>query len=74
MNEGHDIKIKLYVLGLLFAMNCPAFFFSHPVSMNVQPNGTGSFVMMLENVNGVQALDINRGARPELREKTILSS
>jgi|GEM_PF-4482139 len=65
------MKIKLYVLGLLFAMNCPAS--SHPVSMISQPNGNGSLVMMVENVNGVRALDIDR-ARPELQEKNILPS
>ncbi len=58
MNEGPDMKIRLYLLGLLFAMKCPAF--SHPVSMSIQPNGNGSFVMMLENVNGVRALDLDR--------------
>jgi hypothetical protein len=58
----------------MFAMNCPAFSYSHPASMSIQPNGNGSVVMTEENVNDVQALDIDRGARPELQEKNILSS
>jgi len=52
------VKIKLYLLGFLFAMSCPAFSFADPVSMSIQPNGQGSFVLIGENVNGVQSLDI----------------
>ncbi len=50
--------IKLCLVGLLFAMNCPAFSFADPVNMSILPNGNGSFVLVGENVNGVQSLDI----------------
>jgi hypothetical protein len=52
------VKIKLYLLGLLFVVSCPALSHADPVRMSIQPNGQGSFVMTGENVIGVQALDV----------------
>ncbi len=52
------VNIKLYLLGLLLVMSCPALSNADPVRMNIQPNGQGSFVMTGENVIGVQTLDV----------------
>ena len=54
-----NVKIKLYLLGLLFAVSCPALSHAEPVRMSIQPNGQGSFVMTGENVIGVQTLDVD---------------
>lgn len=55
---GHAVKLKLYMLGLLLVMGCPALSFADPVRMSIQPTGKGSFFLTGENVIGVKALDI----------------
>ncbi|MGC1456607.1 MAG: hypothetical protein WA946_15590 [Nitrospirota bacterium] len=50
--------LHLPLLGLLLVVICPALSFADAVTMSIQPNGQGSFVMTGENVIGVQALDI----------------
>jgi len=52
------VKIKLYLLGLLLAISCPAHAYADTVKMSIQPNGRGSFCLTGENVVGVQELDI----------------
>lgn len=52
------MKKNLYLLGLLLAISCPALSFADPVRMNIQPNGSGSFVLTGVNADGVQSLDV----------------